>query len=67
MKKPEYTLEAENIFLEAKQDLKVSDVEIYELGMQKIRNLIEKENNPEQVDFLLRVKASFMFMYGKSS
>jgi hypothetical protein len=67
MKKPEYTLEAENIFLEAKQDLKVSDIEIYDLGMQKIRNLIEKENNPEQIDFLLRVKASFMFMYGKSS
>lgn len=67
MKKPEYTLEAENIFLEAKKELKVSDIEIFELGMQKIRNMIEKETNTEQLDFLLRVKASFMFMYGKSS
>jgi len=67
MKKPEYTLEAENIFLEAKKELKVSDIEIYELGMQKIRNLIAKENNTDKVDFLLRVKASFMLMYGKSS
>jgi hypothetical protein len=67
MKKPEYTLKAENIFLEAKKELKVSDIEIYELGMQKIRNLIAKENNTDKVDFLLRVKASFMLMYGKSS